>query len=218
MTPRRDQNPGIVSFSHPMSEDPSPQSDDELERLTEAAAAGDRAALEVLLERLLPDLRAFVRLKSGPIVRRHEAHSDIVQSICREVLTHADRFQHPSEGAFRRWLFTTALRKLSNRRDHLLRERRDVARTAQGSEADAALLDAYAQISTPSRHAAMREELERFEGAMGKLSESDRALIVLARIVGLSRVELAEEMGVTPDVVRTRLHRALTRLAAELRE
>ncbi|MEM6673557.1 MAG: RNA polymerase sigma factor [Planctomycetota bacterium] len=201
-----------------MTDESNDQREAEFQRLSEAAASGDRAAVESLLERMLPDLRAFVRLRTGPILRNHQGQSDIVQSICREILTHADRFQHPTEGAFRRWLFTTALRKLSNQRDHLLREKRDVGRKATDEEADAALLESYARIATPSRHAAMREELERFEAAMLRLDDDDRTLIVQARIVGLSRAELSEELGISTAAVRQRLHRALARLAAELRE
>jgi RNA polymerase sigma-70 factor (ECF subfamily) len=192
--------------------------DPEFQRLTEAAADGDRDAVEALLERMLPDLRAFVRLRTGPLIRRHEAQSDLVQSICREILTHADRFQHPTEGAFRRWLFTTALRKLSNRRDHLLAERRDVGRTEGEEASDIALMAAYARVATPSRHAAVREDLERVEAAMEGLSEEDRSLIVLSRIVGCSRVEIAEEMGLSAGAVRMRLHRALAKLAVALGE
>ncbi len=189
----------------------------ELQRLTAAAAAGDRAALEALLERSLPDLRAFIRLRAGAVVRRHEGRSDIVQSICREILTHADRFEHPSEAAFRRWLFTTALRKLSNKRDHWTRERRDAALT-QGDEAsERALLDAYARMATPSEHASVREELALFEEAMGRLGESDRVLIVMTRIVGTPIVELADEMGLSAEALRQRLHRALAKLAREMR-
>lgn len=195
-----------------------PPLDPEFERLTEAAAAGDRGAVEQLLERMLPDLRAFVRLRTGRLLRKHEAHSDIVQSVCREVLTHADRFKHPTEGAFRRWLFTTALRKLSNRRDHWLTEQRDVDRKESSEASDLALMDAYARIATPSHHASVREDLERLEAAMEALTEDERALIVLSRIAGCSRVEIAEEMGLSAGAVRTRLHRALAKLSVELGE
>lgn len=200
------------------ADEPISRADAEFERLTEAAAAGDREAVEALLERTLPDLRAFVRLRTGPLLRRHEAQSDIVQSICREILTHADRFQHPTEGAFRRWLFTTALRKLSNRRDHLLAERRDVGRTAGDEASDIALMAAYARVATPSRHAAVREDLERVEAAMEQLDDEERSLIVLSRIAGCSRAEIADELGVSAGAVRMRLHRALAKLAVLLGE
>ena len=52
------------------------------------------------------------------LLRARESGSDLVQSVCREILAQAHRFQHPSESAFRRWLYTTAMRKISDRADH----------------------------------------------------------------------------------------------------
>ena len=97
-------------------------------------------------------------------------------------------------------------------------ERRDVGRNETGSEADGSLLEAYARIATPSQHASVREQLERVEAAMQDLSDDDRAIIVLARIVGLSQAEIAEELGLTKGAVRMRLHRALATLAVTLED
>jgi len=186
------------------------------DELTRAAASGDRAALEELLTRALPDLRAFVRLRAGRVVRRFDQDSDIVQSVCREILTGADRFAHAGEDAFRRWLFTTVLRKLSARRDHAEAAKRDMVREAMGSGDQKRLLAVYGRLATPSRDASVREELERVEAAMGSLDEVDRSLIVLARIGRVPRAEIAQALGIGPGAVRMRLHRALAKLAVAL--
>ncbi|QDV10125.1 ECF RNA polymerase sigma factor SigD [Planctomycetes bacterium Poly30] len=190
--------------------------------LTAAAARGDRDALAQLLDRHLPALEAFVRLRAGRIVRSTESSADVVQSVCREVLQHADRFRHPSEGAFRRWLFRTALRKLVDRRDYHLAEKRDLLRSvpiADGGEASALravresrLVDVYRSFSTPSHHAEVRDEIERVESALDLLSGDERDVIVQAYLLGLTRAEIAEEMGRTPGAVRVLLHRALAKL------
>jgi RNA polymerase sigma-70 factor (ECF subfamily) len=191
----------------------------DVDALTRAAAQGDREALESLLENYLPDLRAFVRLRAGRAVRARESGSDLVQSVCREVLEHAGAFRHASESAFKRWLFTTALRKIMNRRDYLHADKRDARRDAgqaRVSAGDALLLERYSSFSTPSRHAMLREEVERIESAMEDLSDDHRTVITLAHVVGLSRAEIAEEMGKSEGAVRTLLHRALARLAVRL--
>jgi RNA polymerase sigma-70 factor (ECF subfamily) len=194
--------------------------DRELESLAEAAARGERAAVDALLARYLPELRAFVRLRAGALIRAHESSSDLVQSTCREVIQHMDRFRFPSESAFRHWLFTTALRKISNRRDYWTARKRaapgkGAANPAGGDPTggDEAVLRAYASFSTPSRHAIAREELERIEAAFEQLSEEHREVIALARVAGLSRAEIAEQMGRSEVAVRALLHRALARLA-----
>ena len=189
-----------------------------IEELTAAAAAGDRAALEALIERYLPDLRAFVRLRSDERLRQRESSSDLVQSVCRELLQHADRFQHPDEAAFRRWLFTTALRKIRDRQDYHLAARRDARAEARPASESAAraLLERFSGVLTPSRVVAARDEVARIEHAMDALPEEYREVITLAHLLGLSRAEIAVETGRSEGAVRMLLHRALARLAAEL--
>lgn len=192
---------------------------DEIQALTERAGEGDREALDALLECYLPELRAFVRLRAGPMIRARESESDLVQSVCREVLDHADRFRHPSEMAFKRWLYTTALRKIIGRRDFYLAEKRDVMREVRPEESSRraeGLLACYQSFSSPSRRVMLQEEVERIEAAFETLSEEQREVITLAHIVGLTRAEIAEQLGKSEGAVRMILHRALARVAREL--
>ncbi|MCA8975247.1 MAG: hypothetical protein KDC98_11025, partial [Planctomycetes bacterium] len=54
--------------------------------LVDSASHGDPQAVEELLVRHLPRLRAFVRLRSPFALRARESCSDLVQSVCREVI------------------------------------------------------------------------------------------------------------------------------------
>jgi RNA polymerase sigma-70 factor (ECF subfamily) len=187
-----------------------------LESLTVAAAAGDRAAVDELLRRYLPELRAFVRLRAGGALRAHESSSDIVQSVCREILEHSERFRHPGESAFKRWLFTTALRKISDRWEHWTAAKRDAGgepAAAEDASGQRELAICYASVFSPSAEAMLREEIERLEAAFERLGEEQREVITLAHLVGLSRAEIAEQMGRSEGAVRVLLHRALARLA-----
>jgi RNA polymerase sigma-70 factor (ECF subfamily) len=193
--------------------------DDDLSLLTQAAARGDRQAVEALVERYLPELRAFVRLQAGALIRARESSSDLVQSVCREVLEHEERFQHPNEGAFKQWLFTTARRKIINRRDYYLAEKRDVLRDVPAEGAgESALFACYKTFSTPSAHAGVREELERVELAFEQLSAEQREVILAAHVSGMSRAQIALQMGKSEGAVRVLLHRALARLSGLLGE
>ena len=191
---------------------------DDLLSLTEGAAAGDAAAVEALLERFLPDVRAFVRLRAGPLLRARESHSDLVQSICREVLAHREQFRYPSETAFKQWLFTTALRKLQHRREYYLAQKRAVGAevSPRGAGAEAGLFERYRSFSTPSQHASVKEQVERVEAAFDRLNEEQREVITLAHVVGLSRGEIAERMGRSEGSVRVLLYRSLARLSGLL--
>jgi RNA polymerase sigma-70 factor (ECF subfamily) len=195
--------------------------DDTLE-LSQRAARGDRQAIDLLIERNLSGLRAFVRLRAGPLVRARESSSDLVQSVCREVLENSERFQHASESAFRQWLYTTALRKIDHRRDYWAAEKRNPGREARhladATGDEAGLLACYRSLSTPSRHAVAREEIERVERAFDSLSEEYREVVTLAKVVGLSRAEIAERTGRSEGAVKMLLHRALVELSGLLEE
>lgn len=187
------------------------------DELIQRACEGDRAAVNALIERYWPDVHAFVRLRAGALVRSRESTSDVVQSVCREALQHIERFKYPSEGAFKRWLFATALRKIIDRKKHYLAGKRDVLREVEVSEGDAeALWQRYRSFSTPSRRLMVREEIERVERAFEDLSDSDREIITLAHIVGLSRKEIAEQLGKEEGAVRVQLFRALAKVSERL--
>ena len=185
------------------------------EGLVERASRGDGLAVEALLERYLPGLEAFVRLRQGRMLRAKESSADLVQSVCREVLQHLDRYQYRGEAQFKHWLYTTALRKIADRRDYYRAERRDAEKEASPSAASERLAF-YGTLCTPSQEVAARETMARIEAAFDALSEPDRSVILMARMVGLSHAEIAEELGKNEGAVRTMLSRALARLATAL--
>jgi RNA polymerase sigma-70 factor (subfamily 1) len=180
------------------------------------ASRGDAEAVERLLELHLPAVRAFVRAHMSPKLRARESSSDVVQSVCREILSRLDQLQHPGEDAFRAWLFTTARRKLANRARDLGREKRDAAREHLGEfreSALAALGATYSRISSPTGQALKKEEIERLEAAIDRLSDPHREVLTLAYFAELSRAEIGAQLGKTEEAVRALLHRATARLA-----
>ena len=77
---------------------------DDFLQLFERARSGDSEARGELMQRHLGGLRAFVRLKSGELIRAKESESDLVQSACREALSDLSSFECKSEEHFRGWL------------------------------------------------------------------------------------------------------------------
>ncbi|MSR47052.1 MAG: sigma-70 family RNA polymerase sigma factor [Planctomycetes bacterium] len=194
------------------------------EPLLQRASQGDAASVASLLERYLPGLRAFLRLRAGKALRARESASDLAQSVCREILEHVDRYQYRGEAEFKNWLFTTALRKLAHRRAHWNTQKRGAGREwreadrAGNDSAEDGLAAAYASFATPSRHAVAREELARVEAAFDQLTEAHREVILLARVVGLPHKEIAARMDRSEPATRTLLHRALLALSELLAE
>lgn len=176
-----------------------------------------RRDVEELLEEHLPALRSFVRLRLGRELRSLESSSDLVQSVCREILQHRERFEHGNEDGFRRWLYTSVLRKISNRAAYYHARQRDVRQLEPLEDgSDAGVLKSYCSFCTPSRLLSAREEVERIEAAFDRIPDADRELITLARVARLTHAEIGEQLGVSAAAVQMRLYRALERLSAEL--
>jgi RNA polymerase sigma-70 factor (ECF subfamily) len=188
-------------------QDTDPGSDD----LVLRASRGDAASIDQLLLRYLPRLRAFVRARVDGELRARESSSDLVQSVCREVLDHAGTFTYEGEERFRAWLFTTALNKIRQRARHYATQKR-AAPAAQQRISDAEVADVYASVHSPSQVAAAGELQELMEQALEQLSEDHREVITLSRIVGLSHAEIAHQMQRSDGAVRVLLSRALLAL------
>ena len=192
--------------------------------LVAAAQRGEPGAMDHLLRHHLDDVRAFVRLQVGPELRARESCSDLVQSLCREVLEDLPGFEYRGSGSFRHWLFTAALNKVRQKHNFHTAQKRDVAREVPlegvGAGSDGrGLYDSLCTLgATPSEVAVAHEQLERIEAAMEKLPPDYRQVLILARLVGLSHTKVAAEMGRTENAVRTLLSRAKLRLLAVLEE
>jgi RNA polymerase sigma-70 factor (ECF subfamily) len=109
------------------------------------------------------------------------------------------------------------LRKVSDRWEHWTAAKRDVGRevAAAGDSRGGIgeLAACYSSFASPSGAAMLREELERVEAAFEQLSDEQREVITLAHLAGLSRAEIAAQMGRSEGAVRVLLHRSLARLA-----
>jgi RNA polymerase sigma-70 factor (ECF subfamily) len=191
------------------------------ESLVAAAQRREEGALESLVRSLLGDLRAFVRLKSDPRLRLRESCSDLVQSVCRELVADLDGFEDRGPGSFRAWLFTATLNKIRQKHEFWHAQKRDPRREVAGDAASAHAEDRlYVSIcdfgGTPSEHAIAKEQAERIERAMDKLTAEQREVLLLARIVGLSCHEIAERTGKSEVAVRSLLSRGSLRLLAAI--
>jgi RNA polymerase sigma-70 factor (ECF subfamily) len=145
-----------------------------------------------------------------------ESSSDLVQSVCRELLEKRSRFEFRGETAFRSWLYTAALRKILERQRHHRALKRDVNREvegqAHGEQGDRSVLECYATMATPTRELALQEQMEQIERAFQRLPEEQREVITLAKIVGLPHAEIARSTGRTEAASRQLLRRAMIRL------
>jgi len=185
------------------------------------ASRGDAVAVEELLVRYLPGLRAYIRLRAGPAVRAREDVSDVAQSVCPEILRNVDRFHYGGEAGFKHWLFTTALRSIQNKDKQHRAQKRDIDREVRlGSDPTgtepAPLLAVCRSCSSLSQRAMGQEDLERIEVAFDQFGPQSREVLVMSRLIGLSHAEVAKHLGKSVTATHSVLHRALVRLASIL--
>ena len=191
-----------------------------------AAANKDERALESLLVENLPALEMFVRLKAGRALRAKESFSDLVQTVCLDVMRDIDEFEYQGEGAFRNWLFQRALHKILNKHRFYSSKKRDPGREValddesreDRGDSQEALARAYLKICSPSQAAMGHEALHDFERAFQKLPDDYREAITLNKIVGLEYPQIAESMERSEGAVRNLVYRGLARLSIELED
>lgn len=192
-------------------------SDSEAQRFRRASR-GDAQAMDELLARHLPALQRYVRAHVGRALLAKESTSDLVQSVCRELLQDLGDFEYQGEAAFCGWLQQAALRKIVDRHRYHGAKRRNPAREG---EDDATfrpddLQHLAAALPSPSGEAMQREEVERLERALTSLAAADRRLIRMVYVDGLSHAAIAQLLGVNEPASRKQLSRALARLSRHL--
>lgn len=178
-----------------------------------SATRGDPVAIEEVLGAYLPRLQRFVHLRLGPQLRAREDTLDIVQSTVRELLQQPD-FEWRGEIEFRAWLFQAALHKILEKQRFHGAEKRALDREVQ--PASSVFGEALADLVSPSRIAGAREELQRLEAAIDRLTEPQREVLTLARIVGLPHAVIAERLGKSEVAVRQLLVRAMAAVGQAL--
>lgn len=160
-------------------------------------AEGDESVFPVVYDALAGRLYAFLKRSTG-----NEAQArDLLQQTFLQL--HRARGTFASDRRVLPWAFSIARRAFI---DHLrATRRRPVADCHEAGENLAAEVDIESQIGA-------RREVEAVQRDLGDLPETYRAAVELVRIDGLSMAEAAAVMGITPNAVKTSVHRAGLRL------
>lgn len=183
------------------------------EVLLAAARAGDAAAMELLALEYEPELRMVARLRLGPALRPYLDSVDLVQSVHRSLMMglRDNRFNVATSQNLLALALTIVRRKAARHWRHLQRQRRlsdggDSATSQQGT-LEALLALKSTQPGTQAE-AVLRDQLSVW---MSQLDPVEQQLVAL-RIEGHSTVEVANKLGLDPDVLRVKLSRLRKRL------
>lgn len=169
----------------------------------EAARSGAEWAVSSLYRSLQPALLRYLRAQEP------RDAEDIASEVWLGVARALTRFEG-GEHDFRRWVFAIARRRLIDHRRALKRRATDVAFDHDMQEA---WFDADGADPVAFDGVTAGDALRRIAAL-----PADQADVVLLRVVGgFSSEEVGELVGKRPGTVRVLQHRALLRLAAELR-
>lgn len=158
---------------------------------------GERAAFDELIERYADRLRSYVRRVADSDVEA----DDLVQDTWLRVLRGMPGLRDPAR--LRSWLFGIAHRVIIDR----LR-----LRYAEPAHAPVEVLVDEADLQDEHlRH-------DQVERGLAALAPPEREAVVLCYLEQLSLAEMAEVTAVPIGTVKSRLHRARTRLRAVLEE
>jgi RNA polymerase sigma-70 factor (ECF subfamily) len=179
--------------------------------LVQAAAAGDREAMETLLMRAQEVAYRFGVLVCG----QTDEAEDVMQEALLKTYRHVSRIRQPE--AFRAWLYRTVRNACLMRRRTRVDEPKRLLSIDEPREG-AELIDPVDPSLDPE-DALMNTRLRgRLLQAMRSLPRTYRAVVFLREMEGLSTREVARVVGTSEANVKQRLHRARVLLRAQLED
>jgi RNA polymerase sigma-70 factor, ECF subfamily len=181
---------------------PGSTSDTELVR---RALRRDEAAVRAIIT---ANNRRLYRLARG-ILRNDGEAEDVVQETYVRAFTHLEDFRGNSSLAT--WLARIAMNEALGR----LRRRRpgvEWSSLPEGTLEAQVIQFPLASADDPEKSMAQREIQHVVEHAIDELPEAFRLVFITRVIEGMNVEETAEILGLKPETVKTRLHRARTML------
>jgi len=178
------------------------QSEKNVEPRVLAAVAGDREAAQELLTELLPRVGNLVRYLIG----RDADVEDITQRALVEILRSLHTFRGDSQ--LTTWSDRIAIRTTLSH----MKRRRVVAARQTDIVAELNIVQDKQGGDNPEQYLARQQAMR----ALDELPEEQRAAVVLHHIVGMSVPELADQLAVPFETVRSRLRLGLHKLRERL--
>jgi RNA polymerase sigma-70 factor, ECF subfamily len=170
------------------------------------AQGGDELALNELFTRYMPRLRKWAHGRLPASARNGLDTQDIVQDAMARIVPRLASFKPFHDGGFYGYLRMTVQHRIQDQINWAKR------RPTGALESDHPTTD-----PSPIEQAIGDETLERYEGALQRLSKVDREAIVLRIELGLPYPEVAQALG-KPSVAAAHVavSRALVKLAKEM--
>ena len=172
-------------------------------QLIERTLAGDESAFSTLVRKYQKPVHAFVRRKVGDFHIAEEITQDIFLRVYEKLQT----LKNPN--TFAGWLYVIAARQCFAwfEKKRIPMESLDAMPSAELEEL------AYTQHRAEQQREFVSErQREVVERLLQKLPESERTVVTLHYLDSMTCEDVSEFLGVSPNTVKSRLHRARKRL------
>ena len=181
---------------------PKPAVSPDESELVRRSLARDDQAFRIIMSRYN---RRLYRIARG-IVRNDSDAEDIVQEAYVKAFMHLANFR--GESSLATWLSRITVNEALGRLRRK-RTRKEVSRVEdQRTEAEIIPFPQMTTNEDPEKMMAQRQILKLVEQATDNLPENFRLVFVTRVIEGMNVEETAEILGIPPETVKTRLHRA----------
>jgi RNA polymerase sigma-70 factor (ECF subfamily) len=207
----------MIAANHPMTEPRKTNSpatphdalisDEPTIELVVRARAGDRLAVEALLQRCLPGLRRWAHGRLPSAARASLDTQDLVQETVLHVLRRLEHFEPRHVGAMQAYLRQSVINRIRD-------EVRKVSRRPSAVELPP---DLVSDGTSPLEVAVQSEAYQHYREALVDLGTRDRELVVARVEAQWSVAEIAKRFEMpTTDAARMAVGRALKRLTTKL--
>jgi len=171
--------------------------------LVERAKSGDQSAFRAIMEQ---NNRRLYRVARAVMKDDTEAE-DVVQETYLRAFFNLSKFR--GESSLTTWLTRIALNEaLGRKRKQRAMVTLEIVETAQETSAQIIQFPAMTTETDPERSAAQHEIRKLLERAMDALPEPFRVVFVMRDVEEMSIEDTATHLGIRPQTVKTRLHRA----------
>ena len=179
-------------------------SDEPTIELVIRARAGDRMAVEALLQRCLPSLKRWAHGRLPAAARGSLDTGDLVQEAALHALQRLDVFEPRHVGAMQAYLRMSVINRI----------RDEVRRVTRHPAAEELPPEHPADSTSPLEAAIQTESYERYRAALERLKHRDREMVVARVEAQWSLSEIAQRFGLrTVDAARMAVSRAIRRLS-----
>jgi len=178
------------------------------EEIVARVVAGETPLFEVLMRR--HNQRVYRTARS--IVKDEAEVEDVMQQTY--LAAYGSLGQFAGTAKFSTWLMRIAINEALARRRRALQ-----LVTNEGAEEEPeGPMKVVSESANPEEQAFRRELASMLESAIDQLPESFRSVVMLREVEGLSTAEAADVLGISEELVKTRLHRAKHQMRESLIE